>query len=336
MRVIASSSDCSAFAREREPPADEVLHRRLAHERCEALGERGARHRDLVRQLVHGPGAGGIAMHQRERATHAAVAHPGEPTAPLGRQRCHVAAKRLDERELGELGKHRLCTGPRIDRLAHGSAQQVAQQPRRRSARNPQHRRKRVEQRAAHARAASEVAADEARGRASATVAQRGDVASFGRGGGHHLLGGHGFQPQVARHYLQRILREEDQVSGLGDGGLAVRERQQDPPLHHEVEEHDALGTRQPVLHVHQAVLRVHAPRRGEFGVQVDGAFQVYRLQDVRKRIHGDSVNNGGALVKTGRCGLPILTPFQQSSSKGNRHHVGAQASPSCIRPRRP
>src|SRR5262249_62212196 len=91
----------AAFAqharREREAPAREVLHRRLADERGEALAERRARQRYLVCKLVYGPGLRRRAMQQRERASDLRIAHAGEPALALRRQLHHVAPQRFDQ-----------------------------------------------------------------------------------------------------------------------------------------------------------------------------------------------------------------------------------------------
>src|SRR5262249_38993562 len=77
---------------ERHAPAREVLDRRLADERGEALGERGARERDLLRERVHRPVAPRIAVQERKRAADLRVAHAGEPATAARRQAVHVAA----------------------------------------------------------------------------------------------------------------------------------------------------------------------------------------------------------------------------------------------------
>jgi hypothetical protein len=52
------------------------LHRRLADQLDEALGERRSRQRDLAREAVHRPGVRRVAVQQRERARRADRANP--------------------------------------------------------------------------------------------------------------------------------------------------------------------------------------------------------------------------------------------------------------------
>jgi len=57
--------------------------------------------------------------------------------------------------------------------------------------------------------------------------------------------------------------------------------------LREEVEQHDMLGACPLLLDAGHAVPAAHAPRRGEFGVEEDGAFNPNRLENAGQGIHG-------------------------------------------------
>ena len=100
----------------------------------------------------------------------------------------------------------------------------------------------------------------------------------------------HRREVQVAAHQVLAFLREEHQVAGRRVEHLAaVGEPHFACAFGEEVEEGDVLRRREALAHARQAVFAADAPRRGELGVEVDGAFEAHRLQDVRQGIHGVS-----------------------------------------------
>jgi hypothetical protein len=75
-----------ATRRELHSPLGEVLHRWLADEGSEPVGERGAGHGHAARELVDGPRMGGSAVEETEPAADDIVAEACEP-APLSSAR---------------------------------------------------------------------------------------------------------------------------------------------------------------------------------------------------------------------------------------------------------
>src|SRR5207253_10824086 len=82
--------------------------------------------------------------------------------------------------------------------------------------------------------------------------------------------------------------------------------------LGEEMKEGDVLCAGEALAHARETELAADAPRRGELGVEVHGAFQPHRLQDVRQCIHGVSVKKGGVPVKAAEMPARILGSRQR------------------------
>jgi hypothetical protein len=254
-----------------------------------------------------------FAVQQGQCAPDLRVAHARKPAFALWRQTLDVAAHRFHEHELGQLGEDGIGARPRGRGFAHAHPQQFAQQRRCRPVadRDAQHARQGIEQRAAHAAAAGEIAAHEARGRAAAAVTHLDQV--VGRGIRTDQTGRlHGRELQVATHQVLVSLRKHDQIAGRHiEHFHAVGQPQLAAAFGKEVEEHHVFGGK-PCPDARQAEFRLHAPGRGELRVDVDGAFKAQRLENVRQSIHGVSGKKRGVSAKS-RCGtariLPLVAP---------------------------
>ena len=231
-------------------------------------------------------------MQERECATDLDVAKGGQPALTFGRQCLDMAPQRFHEHQLRQLGQRRLRAGPRCRGLEHTDAQQFAHQACGLAVaeRNAQHARQRFKQRATQAAAAGEIAAHEACSGAAAAVSYRHE----GRLDGHRcgcvdqLLGLQRGHVQVAAHQMPVVLRKEDQVAGANIDHLATFGQPHSAgALREEVEQHDMLGACQLLLDAGHAVPAAHAPRRGELGVEEDGAFKSNRLENAGQGIHG-------------------------------------------------
>ena len=100
-------------------------------------------------------------------------------------------------------------------------------------------------------------------------------------------------QDQIARRHI-------DDFDAIGQPGLATA-------FGEEMKEHDMLSAGKPLFDARQAAFAADAPRGGEFGVEVERAFEADRLQNVRQGIHGVSGKNGGvAAVFVAKLGKPV------------------------------
>jgi hypothetical protein len=79
------------------------MHRRLADDGGEPIGEPGTGHGHAVREFVDGPGMGGSAVDETEPAANRVVAEACEPARLARRKRLDVAAEDFDEHELGHI-----------------------------------------------------------------------------------------------------------------------------------------------------------------------------------------------------------------------------------------
>ncbi len=231
-------------------------------------------------------------MQERECTTDLNVAKGSQPAMTFGRQRLDVAPHRFHEHQFGQLGQRRLRAGPRSRGLEHTDAQQFAHQARGLAVaeRNAQHARQRFEQRTTQAAAASEIAAHEASGGAAAAVLYRHEGRLDGHrcGGVDQVVGLQRGHVQVAAHQMPVVLRKQDQVAGANIDHLATfGQPHSASALREEVKQHDMFGACELLLDAGHAVPAAHAPRRGELGIEEDGAFESNRLENAGQGIHG-------------------------------------------------
>src|SRR5438477_8248938 len=126
----------------------------------------------------------------------------------------------------------------------------------------------------------------------------------------------HGRELQVGAHEMLAFLREEHQVAGPRlQHFLAVEEPDLAFAFGEEVEKRHVFGALETLAHARQAKLTADAPGRRELRVEVNGAFEVNRLQNVRQRIHGVSVKKGGVPAKASKRWTRILAAHNEGIS---------------------
>src|SRR6266545_7301090 len=92
-------------SRDLHPPLGQVLHRRLANEQGESLGQAGTGRSSFPSQLGEGPGMIGPRMEERQHPTDHLVMEAGEPAGLSRRQVLEIATKHLDEHQLSQSGE---------------------------------------------------------------------------------------------------------------------------------------------------------------------------------------------------------------------------------------
>jgi hypothetical protein len=118
---------------------------------------------------------------------------------------------------------------------------------------------------------------------------------------------------KVGAHQVPAFLRKEDQVAGLGRHHLAAfGEPHLARAFGEEVEERDVIGAGEARAHRRDAELAANAPGRGELPIQVAGAGEAHRLQNVRQGIHGVSVKYRGVPAKARHRCVRILAPSKR------------------------
>ena len=98
---------------EREPPAGEERHRRLAHQLGEAAGERRPRDAGPVGQVRDGPRVLGVVLHQPQRRADDGVALGGVPGGRVGLWAVEPGAEHADQQQVEEPVEHRVLARAR-------------------------------------------------------------------------------------------------------------------------------------------------------------------------------------------------------------------------------
>jgi hypothetical protein len=86
--------------RQLHPPEREILHRRLADDLRESIGEHRTRDPDRSCERLDGPRVGGLAVKRSQRLSHDGIPHTGEPPGLGWWERLDVSTNRLDEHQL--------------------------------------------------------------------------------------------------------------------------------------------------------------------------------------------------------------------------------------------
>jgi len=262
----------------------EVLHRRLADEMGEALGQHRARSAHLAGQRIHRPGVRRLLVHQGQALAHGPVAQAGEPAGVLGRELRHVQAQGLHHHDLGQLGQHALGARPGRARLVHRVLQRGFQPtPRVHAAQvHRHHARQRRQDRLEEARVAHHVAADQARRlAATAEVQQLGALAQDRLGVHLQRLAAGG-----RRHGVGVALRKDDDVAGAQAQRCHAFQRDQARAFQHVVIEQNAFRAQSQHLRQRGVGRRGDAPGCGEAGVEEDRPVELHDLQDLGQGIH--------------------------------------------------
>lgn len=100
------------LARQHHPPAREIADRGFANPIAKSLRKGRTRHADMLRQILQGPGKGGIGMHGRDRAPHLVIGERGKPSDVAGKAILKVKTQRLDENHARELLRDRRRSRP--------------------------------------------------------------------------------------------------------------------------------------------------------------------------------------------------------------------------------
>ena len=160
---------------ELKAPARHVVDRRPAEQRLEAFRKHRARGAGFTREVVGGPFARRLGVHQRQRAADDRVVERREPSLAAARQPADVPAQHLDEQQLHHPAEHHLRAGRRrVDQgndLPHGRGHQRADLPV--AGLLDQHMRQRPEYRREEEFGQFEIAADEPRFLAAAAIVDR-------------------------------------------------------------------------------------------------------------------------------------------------------------------
>ena len=282
--------------RDLHPPLRQVLHRRLADELGETLGQAGAGGCRLSSQVGEGPGVRGPAMQQRQRPPDHFVTESGEPAGLARRQVVEIAAQDLDEHQLRQPREDGVGPGAAEPRLL-GHFAREAGEPGMRQAAHVHPAGQGREQRIERTSVAAEEPADERRIRPP-PVAKDDDVRIAGGGGAvhlqtepeasparHHVGVAVGKDDHVARDQLDLVLADQATVAAAV-GEDVVRDQvlrgRHDPGR-------ELLGGRG---------LDAPGPRR--LDREEEGAIQADDAQQVGERVHGGETSGGTLMVRVG------------------------------------
>ena len=223
-----------------DAPGREVLERRLAHDRSEGLGERGATHRGALTERRQRPRGGRLGVDGLQGLRQSRIAQGGENTV-CGIRVVRPEADGLHEEHFGQAANHDFVSGAGVLDLAGDEAKGVLQ---RRVAHGvvPPHddrRRQLVEQGVLHRVVEGEVPADQAR-RSAAVLApvHEGALAREARRPDHVIDGAARRVRRVGEHVL-RAVGNEDEIASLEQHGS-----RQGVDLHPTAAPHDQVEPR--------------------------------------------------------------------------------------------